>query len=52
MTGRVISSQMVQGTLGQNRIGLSVAGLTEGVYLLKLEGQNVRDTRIFTVSRH
>lgn len=51
MTGRALSSQVVQGTPGANRIGLSVQLLPEGVYLLKLEGQHARDTRTFIVNR-
>lgn len=51
MTGRVIMRESRPGSVGENRVTLSVDGLADGPYLLRLEGNGTYGTRSFIVSR-
>lgn len=51
MTGRIIVRQFLAGTFGENRLTLSMDGLADGPYLLRLEGNGTFASRSFIVSR-
>jgi PKD repeat protein len=51
MTGRIVVRQVHNGMMGDNRLSISMDGLAEGPYLLRLAGNGTLASRSFIVSR-